>query len=206
MDIQRSVFRAILCAVIFLSLAFCATAASATFHGLGFMSGGFDSFAYGASADGSVVVGSGSYDGHPSIAPFRWTEQTGMVMLTPIDTNYASWAFGVSADGSVVVGSTEIGGFVWRSGTGIQQLDTNGGAYANARAVSADGSVIVGDGTLESPSSRIDAVYWSHTNGPYLLFDAGESGYNFAWSVSDDGSTIGGNTGRPRFYGTRPMA
>ena len=66
--------------------------------------GGFDSGAYGVSADGSVVVGMATSPGGFEHA-FRWTAATGMVLLPDLGGGWSA-AFSVSADGQVVVGVT----------------------------------------------------------------------------------------------------
>ncbi len=123
--------------------------------------GGFDSAAYGVSADGAVVVGSGlSGAGYEA---FRWTAAEGMVGLGFLPGGSAGSTTGVSADGSVVVGSSAIGGgayraFIWMPTSGIRNLyeclrdDVGlscppGWTLADAIGVSAEGLTIVGNGT-----------------------------------------------------------
>ena len=90
----------------------CGNALAAGFVGLGDLpGGGFDSKAYGVSADGSVVVCQGeSTSGEEA---FRWTLSGGIVGLGDLlGGSFSSRAYGVSADGAVVVGysvSTEGG-------------------------------------------------------------------------------------------------
>jgi probable HAF family extracellular repeat protein len=64
--------------------------------------GGNESFAYGVSADGSVVVG--YTDNAVGPRAFRWTASGGMQDLGTLPFGNWSVAYGVSADGSVVVG------------------------------------------------------------------------------------------------------
>jgi probable HAF family extracellular repeat protein len=86
--------------------------------GLGYLTGDNMSQTYGASADGSIVVGSsvsrnnpiGTYDTRTA---FRWTQSSGMVnlkdQLTGFGLNLSGWqlndATGVSADGFTIVGN-----------------------------------------------------------------------------------------------------
>jgi uncharacterized membrane protein len=124
--------------------------------------GALNSFAWGVSADGSVIVGQGNSSAGPEA--FRWTESSGMIGLG-IPTGFDfSRAHDVSADGSVVVGSLGIGvntdgsPFIWDAAHGIRKLQdvlTNefglaaslsGWTLNYASAVSADGQFIVGGG------------------------------------------------------------
>jgi probable HAF family extracellular repeat protein len=154
-------------------------AVGASFHRLGTLAGGNTSFAYAISADGSVVVGESTSDGFGT-APFRWTQQIGMVSLLPSQTNNYGSAFAVSAGGDVIVGTAvvyagtelEVGGaFVWRSDTGIQRLAINDNGYANAWGVSGDGSVIVGEWKQDQRAAGTVPCAWWDTNGPFTVFD-----------------------------------
>jgi probable HAF family extracellular repeat protein len=125
-------------------------------------SGTLNSFAWGVSADGSVIVGQGTSDAGREA--FRWTESSGMVGLgIPAGFDF-SRAQDVSADGSVVVGSLGIGvntdgsPFIWDAAHGIRNLQDvlanefglapslAGWTLNYASAVSADGQFIVGGG------------------------------------------------------------
>jgi probable HAF family extracellular repeat protein len=116
--------------------------------------GGWWSYAYGVSADGSVVVGY-AYNAAGQQRAFRWTASGGMQDLGTLG-GCCSEAFGVSADGSVVVGwANNAAGywhaFRWTAAGGMEDLNTT---YANlltpgselfeARAISPDGRYIVG--------------------------------------------------------------
>lgn len=202
----RSVIRGVISSTLSLLLAF--DASPATFHGLGTLPSGNSSFAYAASADGSVVVGNSTYGGFGT-APFRWTEKTGMVTLTPSQTNSYGTAFGVSADGNIIVGTAVnndanwFGAFVWRNETGIQPLPINDNGYANARGVSGDGSVIVGEWEPDQTAggSVVPCVWWN-TNGPFTFFDTEPSYLNEATTVSDNGTAIAGSSGTNAFFWT----
>jgi hypothetical protein len=96
--------------------AFATTTASAAliFTPLGDLPGGIvRSYAYGASADGSVIVGFGtSAAGQEG---YRWTRETGMVNIG------GRTAYEVSADGSMTVGDMTAGsqGFRWTATAGL---------------------------------------------------------------------------------------
>lgn len=104
--------------------------------------------ATGVSADGSVVVGSGSATtGHRA---FRWTEQTGMVPLELLPGQLDNYAQDVSADGSVIVGQSRITGgrtiFRWTESTGMVDLGRLPGTnICDEIRTSGDGSVLVGN-------------------------------------------------------------
>ena len=115
--------------------------------GLGdFPGGSFESTAFNASADGSVIVGLG----YPNIssAPFRWTQATGLVGLGHLPGQDIGVADDVSADGTVIVGQSASRGFRWTAATGMVDLgDLPGGdTYTHAVAVSTDGLVAVASG------------------------------------------------------------
>jgi probable HAF family extracellular repeat protein len=121
--------------------------------------GGFQSWAYGASSDGSVVVGFGtSAAGREA---FRWTAAGGMVGLGDLPGSFFdSTAYAVSGDGSAIVGASNGAfgpdAFVWTEANGMERpfdvLVANGATglegwlLREARAISADGRWVVGYG------------------------------------------------------------
>jgi uncharacterized membrane protein len=159
----------------------------------GLPGGGSNSSSYGArgvSSDGSIVVGlSESADGSEG---YVWAESTGQLLgIGDLPGGaFNSMARAVSDDGSVVVGGSD--GFTvpkkgkqsshhairWTAETGMEVMWTDG--YASA--TSGDGSVIVG----YSLANHNQAVRWTEATGATPI-----SGFN-AWSVSGDGSVIGG--------------
>ncbi len=184
--------------------------ASGGMVGLGDFPGGMlFSYATGVSADGSVVVGSGSSDSGGQA--FRWTESGGMVGLGDLPGGYfVSNANGVSADGSVIVGKGESasGGeaFRWTESGGMVGLGDLPGGYfsSNALDVSADGSVVVG---VSYSTFGDEAFLWTELDGMQnlrdLLVAAGVSGLDgwilrSATAISADGRTIVG-------YGLNPF-
>src|SRR5262249_13054388 len=128
--------------------------------------GGFQSIAFAASLDGSVVVGFGS--SFSGIEAFRWTAGSGMVGLSDLAGGLGrSTALGVSADGSLVVGqgTNAIGpeAIVWDATNGMRELDqvlaglgvsTAGWTLYAASGVSADGQTIAGWGRNPSGSTE----------------------------------------------------
>jgi len=71
--------------------------------GLGYLSGGDESYAYDVSGDGSVIVGYSTSS--LGTEAFRWTADGGMVGLGILSGDpLFSVAFGISDNGSVVVG------------------------------------------------------------------------------------------------------
>jgi probable HAF family extracellular repeat protein len=163
--------------------------------------GGSDSWAYGVSADGSVVVGGADLSNGNSNA-FRWTEATGMVDIGTLGGSY-SFAYGVSADGSVVVGQANLSNgnenaFRWTQATGMVDIDNVGGTNSIAYDVSADGSVVVGAAQFNGGNS--DAFRWTQATGMVDLGNLGgtnasSSGYaSEAFAISADDSTIVGDS------------
>ncbi|GAA3931113.1 hypothetical protein [Litoribacillus peritrichatus] len=129
-----------------------------------FSLGDFKGEAFDVTSDGSVIVGSGSFNGSDEAflnEAFRWTEQTGAVALglLPGHSGY-SRAKAISADGSVIVGTSadsqlnEIKAFIWDAENGMRDLqqvletdfnlDLGGLTLTSANGVSADGKIIVG--------------------------------------------------------------
>jgi len=170
-------------------------AITARFQGLGDLPGGdFLSCATDISADGSVVVGvSGD-------RAFRWTVDTGMVVLGILSGEYSySSPTDVSADGSVVVGFCAGSGdqgdqaFRWTDGTAMVGLgDLPGGDFQSfARAVSADGFVVVGHSDSGSTGGE-EAFHWTDATGMVGLGYLPGGDYSLARAISADGSVVVG--------------
>jgi probable HAF family extracellular repeat protein len=96
------------------------------------------SAAFGASSDGSVVVGDAP-QGSNSFGAFRWTPGQGMVPLPQPPMNQA---FAISADGSMVVG--QFGWFNLITGQSGTFGTSEPASGATALGVSAHGEVVVG--------------------------------------------------------------
>jgi probable HAF family extracellular repeat protein len=162
--------------------------------------GGNHSWAFGVSADGSVVVGrSDTADGFGRA--FRWTAQGGMQNIDTIG-GLSSVSVSVSANGNVVVGwarnrDQNRRAFRWTAATGMQELGTLGGNESHAYGVSADGNIVVG--WASDANGRAHAFRWTASRGmedlnrvySQLLTDGSE-----LWSaeaISPDGRYIVGN-------------
>lgn len=181
-------------------------------QGLGDVPGGNGcSRAFGASADGSVIVGKGnagsSFQVEDLGVAFRWTAGEGMVSLgfLPGGSDLSA-ATSVSADGSVAVGysNTAAGdeAFRWTSGGGMVSLGVlpKSGAWGHSMAsdVSADGSMVVG---RSSSASGDKAFIWDAVRGMRDLQDVLSSDFDLdlagwtlveATGISADGNTIVG--------------
>ena len=177
-------------------------------QGLGFLvppDPGYDlhgSEAYGVSADGSVVVGTGTLAYAPNIVwgwteAFRWTEAGGMetIWRQPDPGSNPPWessgAYGVSGDGLVIVGAGPTGSaFRWTASGGMQDLSLlPGGTWSTACAASADGSVVAGYG---SSALGEQAFRWTATGGTQPLeFLPGGDGSR-ASATSSDGTVVVG--------------
>lgn len=171
--------------------------------GLGFVPGGYNSWATAVSADGSMVVGWSGPQGDP--VAFRWTAATGMMPLGALPRRPDSTAQGVTPDGMVIVGASFAEGgtaeaFRWTADGGMVGLgDLPGGNFwSSAADVSADGSIIVGQGTTATGTA---ATIWDALHGTRNLKDVLLSDYGLdlagwtlfgAHAISDDGRTIVG--------------
>jgi probable HAF family extracellular repeat protein len=122
---------------------------------------------FGASDDGTVVVGLG-WDGCSYAHAFRWQESTGMVDLGSTTPGRSSRANNVSGDGRVVVGWQEDAtgfrmGAKWVNGT--QELFRGpAGVVGEAFGANRDGSIIVG--TNCNPFDPVPSGWtWTAANG-----------------------------------------
>jgi probable HAF family extracellular repeat protein len=164
-----------------------------------------NSYAWGVSGDGSVIVGyrnvfrPGYQDG------FRWTAATGPVLVGDLPGgNVGSVAYDVSEDGRVVVGKSSIENsveaFRYTTAEGMVGIgDLPGGAYGSvAYEASRDGSVIVG---YSHSSNGTEAFRWTKATGMVGLGDLPTGGfYSEANDVSADGSVVvGRGAGRNPF-------
>jgi len=179
---------------------------------LGTLGGAF-SYAFGTSADGSVVVGYAKNSDSRSFG-FRWTNVGGMVNLGTLcdePSSYGSMAYGISADGNVITGLTHycfnIGGtvysadraFKWTQGGVMTNLgnlhlfdDTNYGAWGSyATGISADGSTEVGI-AWNGTTAQDRVVRWKSGSIIDIVqaktAGASPNGFN----ASSDGSVVAG--------------
>jgi probable HAF family extracellular repeat protein len=173
----------------------------ASFQGLGGFPGyPIDSYAYGVSGDGTVVVGS-SASRYPEAA-FRWTRTTGMQALGNLPGGISSVALEISNDGSVIVGHGgtslySVVAFRWTRTGGMTGLGFLPGMVSDplsqAHAVSRNGGVIVGTST----SGGADQAFrWTATGGMMGLgnLPGQAGGESRAYGVSADGSVIVGQS------------
>ena len=154
-----------------------------------------NSYAYAASADGSVVVGQEYYSETETDVAFRWTSDLGIVDI------HSDWATGngaarsVSADGSVVVGYARddetYRAYRWTSDLGMVNIHSDWATgYGYANGVSADGSVVVGNASDGTGTSR--AFRWTSDLGMVNIHSDWATGNGTARSVSADGSVVVG--------------
>jgi probable HAF family extracellular repeat protein len=129
--------------------------------------------AYGANADGTVIVGltRSMLSSNNGWEAFRWTQATGMVGLGDLPGGAVlSEGYATTADGSIVVGKAGILGncgpfgcqtapraFIWDAQNGLRDLNDAlptmgvtipaGWTLTEARGISANGRVLAGTGT-----------------------------------------------------------
>lgn len=173
-----------------------------SFQGLGVLSGGNNSWAYGVSGDGTTVVGCSQST--PGPQAFRWTADEGMIGLGDLPGGgHTSRGTRVSTDGSVVVGNawyqgecTRTHAFRWTAAEGVVDLGTFVGPCGQSfgLGVSADGSVVVGSSETESYSAPFR---WTGEEGMVTLSGIGRGG---GGDVSADGRVVVGN--RPHGAGS----
>jgi uncharacterized membrane protein len=153
------------------------------------------------SSDGAIIVGNAhdpfsSYDSHA----FRWTAETGFVLLDGLD-----FAAAVSPDGSVIVGgayfdrspwpqSTDSQAVRWTQATGTVGLGIMPNSWQQdsaAEFVSHDGTVVVGYGF--PPDARIGpkVFRWTDTEGMQQPSTLGDDQEPIAMSA--DGNVIIGD-------------
>lgn len=140
------------------------------------------------SGDGLVVAGMG-YLPNGNFMAFRWTSTEGMQDLGVPMTH----ALGMSHDGTTVVGYHRLGNgdraFRWTTSEGLRYLDLT--VSSSASDCSGDGSVIVGS-FISSGSTR--AFLWTQGGGMQTLGVLAGHWMSGASAVSDDGSTVVGNS------------
>lgn len=159
--------------------------------------GAFSSSATGASADGSVIVGSGRPEDFVREA-FRWTEAGGLENLGVLPNGASSVGRAISDDGSAVAGDGAVAGvgtvaFRWTVTGGFEDLgtlDPNPGRSVLGFAISADGNVVAGQS--RTPDGQ-EAFRWTAAGGMVGLGDLpGGPISSLGLGISSDGSTIVG--------------
>ncbi len=154
------------------------------------------SSAYGASADGSTVVGLISDD--TNLRGFTWTPAAGMSALALDAGEQANIAYATNDDGSVIVGFTagsSFGGeaFRWTQAGGKVRLGVPAGFHStSAVAVSGDGAAVAGS-ALNEDTFVSRAFRWT-AGGGLATLDL-PAGYlsTAAKGISRDGSTVVGS-------------
>ena len=142
------------------------------------------------SADGSVVVGTGSGEDD---RPILWTEDGGMVVLG----QSSGAARAVSNDGTVVAGYSygdqQAQAFRWTESEGMTGLGyLSGASDSSANGISGDGSIIVGE-------SGNQAFRWTESEGMTGLGYLTGASDSVAYGISGDGSIIVGESGNQAF-------
>ncbi|EKK5571753.1 autotransporter domain-containing protein [Morganella morganii] len=147
----------------------------------------------GISGDGKTIIGIADQKA------FRFTEQDGITLLNPADSE-SSTANGVNHDGSVIVGRFITGNgqaFKYTADNGMVSLGTlrdDNTGQSNANAVSADGLVTVGSSTDNNDETH--AIRHTDKEGMRDLgtLKKDNTGYSSASSVSHDGQFIVGSS------------
>jgi uncharacterized membrane protein len=168
-----------------------------------------DTYVFGMSADGSVVVGTWGNEG----PAWRWTQSTGVV-----DIGSVSQAVAVSRDGRTVVGQAKGAdgleyAAIWQSGKqwvtlappeNWRELDGN---VTVAYDVSADGSIITGLAYLKP--NRTEGFRYDSKTGTTTPLGTLTGGRSRASVVSGDGRVVAGwddltgrGTGNGPWFGT----
>ncbi len=129
------------------------------------------SIAYGANADGSVLIGTYTPDGSNDAgvitsSPFRWTNG-GLQDLGGLPESGGIAIASVSGDGSSVAGSyfdaqSHAQGFLWTLTSGFQPIAVPQGGTFYVERMSSDGAVLVG-------KTDLGAAIWSKRDGFTLL-------------------------------------
>ncbi|MCB9852293.1 MAG: PEP-CTERM sorting domain-containing protein [Phycisphaerales bacterium] len=170
-------------------------ASVASLRGLGDLPGGnFESYAIDISADGTVVVGTGTTaNGRRA---FRWTAAGGMEELSgaPVGATQ-SFANAVSANGEVIVGIVLVDGvnygFRWTQADGMVLYGSDyqiGIFRSDAIGVSHDGTTVVGEIATATFSK---AVRWD-VNGNATMIEDPPCASSAAICTSADGRIVAG--------------
>jgi probable HAF family extracellular repeat protein len=182
-----------LCSFIAIAMIASSSRAAATILNLGAFNSAGTSSASAISADGLVVIGTSSTANGDRA--FKWSLQSGLENLGSLNNNFSSTALGTNSNGSVVVGSSVVSnqftahGFLWKTASGMSDLDTLGGTYPSSQAfaTSGNGEIVVG---TSSSYSGTTAFRWDSVNGMQSI----GSPVSTARGISADGQIIVGET------------
>jgi len=177
-----------------------------SFQGLGFLPGGrYSSQAWDVSGDGTTVTG------HSWVAvgflAYRWTEATGMVVLTDLPGNIEQCdGDGITFDGSIIAGhcngasGTEACIWTLVDGQWMPQGlgDLPGGDFNSfAYHITPDGKVVVGDGSSDKGYDA-EACRWTFDGSVWIPQGLGDLPGGDYWSqalgCSADGSVVVGRS------------
>lgn len=129
------------------------------------------------SSDGSVIAGTRINGDSSSSQAFRWTEETGLVVIRGLEGSSASGVFDMSADGSVMLGGSTLDGlgtvpWLWTEATGTLSLssvlaqqgladEANGWEFSRfgALEVTDDGNALFGTGTNPDGNREAFVIY-----------------------------------------------
>lgn len=169
------------------------------FQGLGFLPGGYESFAFDVSPDGAAVVGRSRLTADDREA-FLWTPGSGMIGLGDLPGGpYHSSGQAVSAGGLAVAGFSEyatsarLHAFRWTDAEGMVDLGDLPGGISDSIGydISSDGSVVVGSGR---PGDFGEAFRWTADDGMIGLGTLPAYASSGAAAVSADGSAVVGSS------------
>jgi uncharacterized membrane protein len=166
---------------------------------VGEVSPAYSDMATDVSSDGSVIIGI-----RGDLRPwddwlFRWTEQTGSVLIGPVERGSGPF---VSSDGTTVLGNAcrekrpyrqvcdDTGAFTWSADSGeIHDLGLFEGHWVLGRALSGDGTTVVGS---VNPTGSDDnfSVRWTETEGTTRIGIPEGYHESYATDVSFDGSVV----------------
>ena len=168
------------------------SASAQSIRNMGVPPGGYQSGAYGVSANGSAVAV--SVDIFGAGTAYRWTRHTGAVNLGTLPGASSTSANEISRDGGTLVGGSffpddSARAWRWTAAGGMQDLGLiPDGFAAIANGVNRNGSVVVGMAFTSDFTSY--GFRWTEDCGMQSLGLLPGGTYSSARSVSDDGSTI----------------
>ena len=159
---------------------------------LGALIGGISTNATAVSADGSVVVGGGSFDG--VARAWRWSRSDGVQFLPTLGGSHTTYPYSVSANGSVAVGFSGPRAVLWTTDGQIADLGLlPQHGYGGASGVSGDGAIVVGWSTPDNNSNN-RSFRWTSSGGMQDLgtLPSNANPVSSASGISANGSVIVG--------------